>query len=65
MINHSLITAISRSHFLASQRADFDLEVKFTYRHGLLLKIGDLALNLLDGVLEAAVLLLEFLKLFT
>ena len=45
--------------------ADLNLDAKSTYRHGLLLKIGDLALNLLDGVLEAAVLLLEFLKLFT
>ena len=45
--------------------ADLNLDVKSTYRHGLLLKIRNLALNLCDGVLKAAMLLLEFLKLYT
>ena len=44
---------------------ELNLDAKSTYRHGLLLKIRDLALNLCDGVLKAAMLLLEFLKLYT
>ena len=55
----------ARYIFLVTKQVGLNLDVKSTYRHGLLLKIRNLALNLCDGVLKAAMLLLEFLKLYT